>query len=147
MEELPNELVVHAFSYLHFPITGFSTPHRKGGARDLVVLCRVCRRFRALATPLVYESIERELDINHPAYYQLPRTLLSNPELRKHIKSVRLKAGGDNLWDVGWKFFPEFWNYKHKAPVVEIQQEIDEGNDEEEVQGENEEAHGETTSE
>lgn len=147
MEELPNELVVHAFSYLHFPITDFSTPHQKGRARDLVVLCRVCQRFRALATPLVYESIERELDINHPAYYQLPRTLLSNPELRKHIKSVRLKAGGDNLWDVGWKFFPEFWNYKHKAPVVEIQQEIDEGNDEEEVQGENEEAHGETTSE
>ncbi|KNG45281.1 hypothetical protein TW65_07990 [Stemphylium lycopersici] len=145
MEELPNELIVHAFSYLHFPIKDFSTPHRKGRTRDLAVLCRVCRRFRDLATPFVYESIEREIDINNPAFYQLPRALLSNPELRKHIKSVRLKASSDNLWRVGRIFDYESWNYKHRVPV-EIRQDVGEGNDEG-VKGENEEAHGETTSE
>ncbi|KAG9187009.1 hypothetical protein G6011_10117 [Alternaria panax] len=92
MEELPNELLLQIFSYLHTPpITCFSSPHVADRSPDLVVLLRVCRRLRDAAAPLVYESIERAGDTNSPAYLQLPYALLNNIELCRYIKNVRLK--------------------------------------------------------
>jgi hypothetical protein len=103
MEELPNELLLHIFSYLHItpPITCFSSPRATDPPRDLVVLCRVCRRLKDVATSLVYESIERAGNMDSPAFRQLPRTLLNNMELCRYIKNVRLKMeDGSEVGDV-----------------------------------------------
>lgn len=99
MEDLPNELLLYIFSFLHTPITCFSSPHATDRSRDLVVLCRVCRRFKDVATPLVYESIERTGDMNSLVFRQLPRTLFNNMELCRYIKNVRLKM--DDSFEMG----------------------------------------------
>jgi hypothetical protein len=59
MSEMPNELLLQIFGYLHEPITHFSSPPKPGRYQDLASLCRVSRKFQGLATPLLYESIER----------------------------------------------------------------------------------------
>jgi hypothetical protein len=92
MEELPNELLLQIFGYLHTPpVTDFSSPHVADRSPDLHVLSRVSRRLRDVAAPLVYEFIERAGDVDSLAYRQLPQTLLNNMELCRYIKSVRLK--------------------------------------------------------
>ncbi|CAN9166698.1 unnamed protein product [Alternaria alternata] len=92
MEELPNELLLQIFGYLHTPpVTDFSSPHVADRSPDLHVLSRVSRRLRDIAAPLVYEFIERAGDVDSLAYRQLPHTLLNNMELCRYIKSIRLK--------------------------------------------------------
>ncbi|CAN9151095.1 unnamed protein product [Alternaria alternata] len=92
MEELPNELLLQIFGYLHTPpVTDFSSPHVADRSPDLHVLSRVSRRLRDVAAPLVYEFIERAGDVDSLAYRQLPHTLLNNMELCRYIKSIRLK--------------------------------------------------------
>jgi hypothetical protein len=93
MDELPNELLLHTFSYLHAPIAQFSTPSLLGLSSDLASVCRVSHHFNKLATPLLYESIERTGDINSLAFDRLPTTLLERPDLGRHIKNIRLKLG------------------------------------------------------
>jgi hypothetical protein len=93
MEELPNELLLQIFGYLHTPpVTDFCSPHVADRSPDLHVLSRVSRRLRDVAAPLVYEFIERAGDVDSLAYRQLPRTLLNNMELCRYIKSMRLKT-------------------------------------------------------
>ncbi|CAI9634088.1 unnamed protein product [Alternaria burnsii] len=93
MEELPNELLLQIFGYLHTPpVTDFSSPPVADRSPDLHVLSRVSRRLRDVAAPLVYEFIERVGDVDSLAYRQLPQTLLNNMELCRYIKSIRLKT-------------------------------------------------------
>jgi len=95
MDELPNELLLHIFSFIHAPITHFSSPQGFNRSPDLAFLSCVCGRFNQLATPLLYESIERTGDINSLAYRALPDSLLSNPKLRRLVKNIRLKLDDD----------------------------------------------------
>jgi hypothetical protein len=103
MEELPNELLLQIFSLLHTPpITCFSSPRVPNRSRDVLVLCRVCRRFKDVARSLIYESVERTGDTNSQAYRALSSTLLENLELCRYIKNLRLKM--DDGSEVG-----DFW--------------------------------------
>jgi hypothetical protein len=93
MDGLPNELLLHVFSYLQPPITHhghFSTPSALFSI-ELASLCRVSLKFNELATPLLYESIERAGSIDSLAFRRFPSTLLEHPDLGRHIKNIRLK--------------------------------------------------------
>jgi hypothetical protein len=100
MDDLPNELILHVFSYLQAPITQLSTPSVLGFSSDLASLCRVSHHFNKLATPLLYESIKRTGDINSLAFDRLPTTPLERPDLGRHIKNIKLKLG-DKKKEIG----------------------------------------------
>jgi len=116
MDEFPNELLLQIFSLLHTPITCFSAPRVPAPSRDLLALCRVCRSFRDVARSLIYESIERDGDMNSEAFRQLPRTLLENVELCGYIKNLRLKM--EDGFEVG-----DFWAGHNLRPENELDDE------------------------
>jgi hypothetical protein len=95
MDALPNEILLNIFDLLYPPITHLSSPSGLDRSRDLYSLCLVCQTFNQIATPLLYESIERTGNMTTLAYRQLPQVLLRKPKLRQYIKSIRLKLGDD----------------------------------------------------
>jgi hypothetical protein len=122
MEALPNELLHNIFVLLHPPITQLSSPNGLARSRHLSSLCRVSHKFRQVATPLLYESIERAGDTKTLAYRHLPQVLLNNPNLRQHIKSIRLKL--DNEVRVGERVMDQLTDEDDSEEDIE---DIDEG--------------------
>lgn len=112
LAELPVELLVQILDYLVVDCvddTDLTNDTSKSvqwqNIKTLARICRTCKQFEALATPLLYstflkpstiplwddpEDLNQEHDHPLPHLRQFLRTLIKRPDLRLHVKSVHI---------------------------------------------------------
>lgn len=88
LPDLPVELV-HRIVRDHICRDDFFAARQNESTRTLARLCRVSRYLHEVATPLLYRSFWQE-----GSRYKFARTILSTPQLAKHVKILRIYNPG-----------------------------------------------------
>jgi hypothetical protein len=117
MDDIPDELLLHIVGQLRGP-TSWTEPADDGRMPALAALCRVSKKLNSIARPLLYESIDRPpADIKLKWSWKFLKHVLSQPDIRLHIKALRQKQPAMKSL-VHW---PKFEGNEEKRPrIVDI---------------------------
>ncbi|KAF2707839.1 hypothetical protein K504DRAFT_45205 [Pleomassaria siparia CBS 279.74] len=92
METLPDELLLHIFERVPTTHIEYFESPKYDGTDHLHQVCLVSQRFNRVATPLLYAVID-EHGWNPLVWSSLLDTLSRRPDLRKHVKTIRINEG------------------------------------------------------
>lgn len=102
--KVPDEVMENILSYhMAVPFSLFCSPHQHFGKYDLSdlsssVVLEVCRRWKRIGTPLLYETVVLR---SQAQVLALRASLDANPTLWKHVKKLRVEhTSGTAIADV-----------------------------------------------
>jgi len=90
MDRLPEELLLQIFESIGPSPQHYSSPSGYDRTWQHAQICLVSTKFRRIATPLLYQSIECGQGLQNIT--DLGTTLMTNPKLGDYIKSIRIKS-------------------------------------------------------
>lgn len=124
LAKLPNELLLKVLEY--FPVSSESfdgDPDIRLSIETLAALCRTCRLFQDLATPMLYHTVfvshrHNRLPSSFRSLRKLTRTLLERPSLRNFVRFVKIW----NTRQPGTGY--EDYQYPHSTEIRHLYEDI-----------------------
>lgn len=111
-------------TFLKFPTELVDTIFETLSFRDLVSLSFASKKLHEFATPHLYSSIDLSISPGNPRpIIHLTRTIFNNPELAKHVKTIRLR---DHDTEMQCLYRGDAYDESLKVPKVPPPQPTDE---------------------